>query len=449
MKEIEFNKDGVPLLAFGKSYFASTTGAPSNANKKIFVPTDNDTDTVTVGDMKIVDWGTNNKFPHDAINIIRKNGVLNSGLRFIRNFTLGQGIFPVIVNGYDDNGKEDLKVVDDPKLRRFVNGRIARNYLMIAARDYLKTGISPVQLIPSNDGKSLAGIKAINTLYCRFAQNETGSINKAVVSGMWPDTPSEGKYKTYDVLDDYDPHSDIYGRKLTGKLKGNLLYVIRDSWASEDYYSFPGWYSAYLAGWVDISSSVPTFLKKAYENQVSWKWHIQIPYAYWDKKFPKEDYETTEERKTAIEGYMDDIEDNICGQANANKPIFTFFEMNASGKAEEQWIIKPLENKYKDDDKLFTSAAANSEIMFSMLLNPNIMGAGMPGGTYAGNQGGSNIREAYLVNLANSWLDRQELLEPLEIYLRANGVDENIELRFKNTVLTTLDSGAGTQKILS
>jgi hypothetical protein len=82
------------------------------------------------------------------------------------------------------------------------------------------------------------------------------------------------------------------------------------------------------------------------------------------------------------------------------------------------------------------------------MLNPNVMGAGMPGGTYAGNQGGSNIREAFLVNIANAWLDRQNLMDPLEAFLEYNGV-KDVELRFRNTILTTLDTGSGTDKTLS
>ena len=82
------------------------------------------------------------------------------------------------------------------------------------------------------------------------------------------------------------------------------------------------------------------------------------------------------------------------------------------------------------------------------MVNPNVFGAGMPGGSYAGNQGGSNIREAFLVNIANAWIDRQNLLDPLTLMLRANGV-KDVELRFRNTVLTTLDSGAGSKKTLS
>ena len=195
---------------------------------------------------------------------------------------------------------------------------------------------------------------------------------------------------------------------------------------------------------------VPAFLKKAYTNQITWKWHIQIPYAFWDKQFPKTEFADIESRKRAMESYMDSIEENLCGEAGADKPIFTFFEINpVNGKTEEQWIIKPLENKLGNEQNLVTSAAANSEIMFAMMVNPNVMGAGMPGGTYAGNQGGSNIREAYLVNIANCWLDRQNILDPIELFSRFNGGDENTEWRFRNTVLTTLDTGAGTTKTLS
>jgi hypothetical protein len=145
---------------------------------------------------------------------------------------------------------------------------------------------------------------------------------------------------------------------------------------------------------------------------------------------------------------MDEIENALIGEANANKAIFSMYEINAQGKPEEQWIIEPLDNKYKEGDKLVTSAAANSEILFSLMLNPNVMGAGMPGGTYAGNQGGSNIREAFLVNIANAWIDRQTILDPIELMLSYNGI-KDIELRFRSTILTTLDTGAGTTKKLS
>ena len=200
---------------------------------------------------------------------------------------------------------------------------------------------------------------------------------------------------------------------------------------------------------MDIAHLVPAYLKKAYKNQTTWKWHVQIPYSFWDKKFPENSFKTPEERKTAINKYMDSIEANLLGPDNAEKPLFTNYAVNEmNGRIEEEWKIKPLENKYAGNENLVTSSAANSEILFALMVNPNVMGAGMPGGAYAMNQGGSNIREAFLVNIANAWKDRQALLDPLELYIRMNGLPE-CQLRYRSTILTTLDTGAGTAQKLS
>ena len=458
MTKVVFNKQGAPLMAYGSTFFASTSGSPA---KKAATPGNKTkkaktSDTIIklddyskVGDFTIADWGLNNLFPQEAIETIKKVGVLNTGLKYIRNFTIGQGIFPATVTGYNSDGSEMLEVINDKDLIGFCQGRVVRRYLEKALRDYLKLGVANAHLIPSEDGKTIQGIEIINAPYCRYTVAKDGVIEKCIVSGRWLDGVGDA-FEPYDLLDDYDPYADLDRRRMGGTVKGaSLVYAIKDSWSNNDYYPEPAWYSSYLAGWVDIAMVVPKFLRKAYENQINWKWHVKIPYAFWDKKFPEQNYSTIELREAAITEYLDSIEKNLCSPENADKAFFTFFEINPStGKAEEQWIIEPLENKYKEGDKLVTSAAANSEILFALMINPNVLGAGMPGGIYSGNQGGSNIREAFLVNIANAWLDRQNLLDPLEAMLQYNGV-KDVQLRFGNTILTTLDTGAGTKKTLS
>ncbi len=449
MTKILFNNQGAPLLGFGDKFFASTTGAPLE-RPAVSKQLEKQDDKVSIDGKNIVSWGTNNDFPTKANELIRSVGVLNTGLKFIRNFTIGQGIFACRVKGYDDQGNEQLQILNDPKLVTFCQGRMVRRYLEKAARDYLKYGKSDVQLIPNLEGTEMVGLNTLNSVYTRYTEAVDGIIQQCIISGKWPDTPSSGDYETIDLLDEYDPFMDLENRRLKGSVKGkSFIYSIRDSWSNNDYYSEPIWYSAYLAGWIDVAKLVPGFLRKAFQNQITWKWHVQIPYSFWDRKFPVTEYKDITARQSAIEEYMDKIEANLCGADNADKPIFTFFEINPNnGKTEEQWIITALDNKYKENDKLITSAAANSEILFSLMLNPNVLGAGMPGGIYSGNQGGSNIREAFLVNIANAWLDRQNLLDPLELYLSFNGV-KDVQLRFRNTILTTLDTGAGTTKKLS
>lgn len=451
--KIEFNKKGDPLVfdlsGSAGHAFGNTIGAPQTIKRKEVTTTEKtDTDKMNIGNVKLISWGQNNDFPQRADEIITRTGVLNTGLKFLRNLTIGQGIFPCIVTGIDDSGNEVLKPVDDPNIHAFLSGRLVRRYMEKILRDYLKFGIGFAQLIPSVTGGTFAGIHPLNSLYCRVTEIK-GTEQYCIVSGKFPDAPTG--FDKFRLLSDYDPEWDLEILSSEGKIKGqSFVYAVRDSWSNNDYYSCPVWWAAQQAGWIDIAHSVPKFLLKAYENQVTLKWHIQIPYAFWEKKFPYAAYpEGSEQRKTEISKYMQSIEDNLCGKENAEKPLITMYGINeANGRIEEEWKITALDNKSKDAEKLVTSAAANSEILFSLMINPNVLGAGMPGGAYAGNQGGSNIREAFLVNIANAWIDRQNILDPLECYLRFNGV-KNISLRFRNTILTTLDTGAGTKKVLS
>jgi len=69
---------------------------------------------------------------------------------------------------------------------------------------------------------------------------------------------------------------------------------------------------------------------------------------------------------------------------------------------------------------------------------------------YGNSKGGSMQRELLLIQYALSWLDRQKLADPLEIMLRFNDAKYDVvELRFRNTFLTTLDTGKETQTELS
>lgn len=317
-------------------------------------------------------------------------------------------------------------------------------------RDYFKFGVCFPELIPNVDGSKIVGINTVNAMFGRYTEKANGVIPSVCVSGKWPDTPSAtSDYSTVSLLDIYDPAIDLNRYKILKKTTGRtFMYPLRDEWSNNEYYPLPIWWSAYRAGWIGIANKIPTFLLKMYENQITIKWHIQIPYVYWEKRYPEHLYATKEARQQAIQSEMDNIEENLVSEQNASKALFTMFEMNPNGKIEEQWIITPLDSKNKADENLIASAAANSEILFSLMINPNVFGAGMPGGTYAGNQGGSNIREAFLVNIALAWLDRQNLLDPIELYLQYNGI-QDVELRFRNTILTTLDTGAGTQKTLS
>lgn len=455
--EILFNNEGTPLMLNSTLMFGDTINDAQSVKdgmkkRNILQPFDiSYMNTEIIGGETVLRWGKDNMFPLEANKIISSTSVLNTGLKFVRELTVGQGIYPCHVEGYDEKGNEKLKPVTDKNVINLLKSRMVRRYLEKISRDYFKVGCGNVQMLPNAKGDRIVGLNVINPLYYRYTvPNEFGAC-KAVISPQWGELhrrPSDD-VTILDTLMDYSPELHAEWLRQTGKFKKPFCYAVRDSWSNNELYGEPIWLPAYVLGWIDIAHLVPLFLKKAFKNQVTWKWHVQIPYSYWDKKFPPEDYTDVNQRKADINKHMDSIEQNLCGIENAEKPLFTNYAINeANGKIEEEWKITALDNKYKSSDNLVTSAAANSEILFALMVNPNVLGAGMPGGTYAGNQGGSNIREAFLVNIANAWIDRQNFLDPVYLMLKSYGIDD-VELRFRNTVLTTLDTGAGTQKTLS
>lgn len=453
--DILYSKDGTPLIMSSNSFFAATNGAPSGITpeqRKALsqtVDTKTDQEFTDVSGARLLNWRSNNDFPQWADKIITSTSVLNSGLKFIRNFTLGQGLYACKVTGIDADGNEILEPYDDTSVQEYLDSWQCRRLLEKVGRDYFKFGASAVQMIFNADGKKAVALNPMNAYFWRLTQRDKTGREYLIDSGKFPDTPGTGEFSRYDVLLEFDPLYDLDVRKFEGKTKESIICMVRDSWSNRDTYSEPVWLSAWLAGWVDIAKQVPIYLQKVYKNQATWKWHIQIPYSFWDKKFPESQFDDTKDRMAAIDLYMEDIEKNLLGVENAEKPLFTHYSINdLNGKIEEEWKITALDNKSKEGDKLVTSAAANSEILFALMINPNVLGAGMPGGTYAGNQGGSNIREAFLVNIANAWVDRQTLQLPLEVMFRFNG-HLGLKLRYRNTILTTLDSGSGTKKNLA
>ena len=444
----EFNAEGIPLISIGTKSLITVTGLATEKTiktKPITVKQPYE-DKTGAESYQVLSWGSNNDFPETAITTIEKSTVLGSGLKYKLQLVIGQGVYPCRVKEFQDNGDEIVEVVNNPELISLVKSRMIRKYLTESARDVYKFGKAFPVLRFNESGDKIVAINVINARSCRLEYSEDG-IPKNVIVADWRAVKD---IKSIPILDMDDPDWDLQSLKLSGKTKNGIFVYPVDNYFSNNYfYPAPDWYTAYNAGWIDISQKVPSILKYMYENQITWKWHVKIPYAYYDKNFPKNEFKTAKERKEAIDSFLDSLEANLTGTENANKAIFSGFEVNAMGKAEEKWEIDALDNKYKSDQQLVESAVADSNILFSILVNPTVMGAGLPGdGPYAGKTGGSDIRESFLVNIALAWLDRQNILDPLDSMIRFNGFEE-AELRFKNMLLTTLDTGAGSKRVLN
>ena len=270
---ILFNKEGTPLMMSSSVGVFESSGRPSDYEIKkrdILCPYSQSlTETTSYKGYKVMNWGAGNKFPLEAGKQISTTSVLNTGLKFLRSLTVGQGIYPCKVTGWDEKGNEILAPVTDTKINNFVNSRMVRRYLEKVSRDYFKFGNGAVQLMPNSSGTGIVGLNPLNALFYRYTLPDTWGACKCIVSGCWPDTPGSKEGDNVQVLDclmDYDPDLHMEWMKLAGKMTKPFVFSVRDSWSNNDYYGEPIWLPSYILGWVDVAHMVPQFLKGLSES---------------------------------------------------------------------------------------------------------------------------------------------------------------------------------------
>ncbi len=437
--EALFAKNGTPAFMSSKKIFAVT--------KLPEAKTEEPKSSFYIGKREFVSWGDNNKRPDDMVRVIGSTGVLSTAVGFKTRTSFGQGVLPMKAEGFLESGERNFVPYNDEWLTDYFDGYTFRNYITQAFRDLFKFGNCFPIFYFNEDGK-IASVINRNARHCRVSRDKN---YLCVYPDFWKSEPDEKTAEVIEMLNEDDPFLDFERRKAAGKLKNRPLAFprIKNYYSNNDYYGVPDWDAAWKSGWVDIAHKIPAFLAQSYANAMSLMWHIQVPASFWEKKFPEEQFENPTKRQEAINEFMDSMESSLCGEENVSKALFTDYEASLSGKELDGWKITRLENEIDAKERLSTSAAANSEILFSMMINPSVFGAGMPGGSYAGNSGsGSDIRESFLVSVVTTYIEKQQVLDPVMMFMRDRGY-KDLKLKYKDTILTTLNTGQAKEDILS
>lgn len=435
-----FDKKGYPMMAFGKKVLFT---------QKPVSPAEKTDDTFHYNKTDYVYWGANNRYPDDATEEINSVGVLSTGIDYRCRTTAGNGVVPVKIKGYDEKLNEIVEGVSDEKVINILNSYWMRKYHMEALRDIFKFGNAFPMLVFNNAGL-ISRVEIINARHARMSKDKKKLL---VYNDFKNFTPSESEGVEYDMLSEADPIADLLDRRDKKTLPKTAIAFprLKNYFSNNDYYATPAWDAVKEAGWIDVYKKIPVFLKAAYENAMSLMWQVQIPRSWWDAEYPEEEYANRPEgeRQRDMEDRMRRIEENLCSPENANKALVVSYSPDEGGRFENKWTIEKLENDLTIDEKLSTSIASNSEILFALMINPAVFGAGLPGGAYAGGAGsGSDIREAFMVNIITNWVERNLVLDPIELMLEFNGYGK-IDIKFKNLMLTTLDEGKSTKEKIS
>lgn len=462
---------------FGPTSYAAYGGGGNTNGQAVAASNPQLTELIT--ELEVAPWGEDNRFPQHISDQLDYCGVAKSALAWKAQALWGQGLYWGKVIDYDDKGNEIFKIAkpgEHPDVEQFMrdNGRLYRYFLEFNL-DWVTYANCFPELVFSRDGKKVKRLVHQESCDARFKQMDNrGRIQWVYLSKLWGGISDQfvkfnknkalagfkgstlqprivdNKYVLQRrAIDMYNPLEDTKAAVAEGHR--NMILPVNFPSTNKTYYQLAYWDGARLSGWLEIAAKIPAMLKAIYKKAFNIKYHIQIPENYWSKRFGAEAWtalkpEEQEEKRRELLAQMDKF---LSGEENAHKAFISFFDVDRDGKESGAIKINVIDNKSTVEKDLLASGAANSELLFAMQINPNMIGAGMPGGIYSGNQGGSNIREGFLVYASLLHLERQLILEPLRLIQQYNEWDPDLEWRIKDTVLTTLDTGAGTTKKLS
>lgn len=423
------------------NFSASNTPAVASSNPRI----------KTLGSEEIMPWGENNDFPQMIIDLVSKNTIIPPTLDFKARVLQGGGIIPCQVELVDDN-KEKVSPITDKEITAFFKSNTTKRYISEAANDlFWFFNLFPEFIISKDRGKILQ-IHENEAAYCRWSKMNTSGICEHVyINANWPDAKASDP-ETIKVTA-IDPYAfDLVNQVRSGK-DFKYIYPLSYPTPGKTFYQLAHWDSVRTSGWLDVILQTPVYKNYIMKNQMTVKYQIKVPVEYWELKYGEKwlNAKSETERKEIMQADLDEANTLLTNPENAGKAFMSLYRqgVNETNKI-PAWEIVAVDDKLKDGKFLEDNQEAQSNLFYALGVDPTI--AGFAPGSKMGSGSGSDKREAFLIYINTLIPYRDRILEPLEFIAEYNGWKDRypgFELRFKDVILTTLDQGKGTQKVLS
>ncbi len=212
------------------------------------------------------------------------------------------------------------------------------------------------------------------------------------------------------------------------------------------YYPLTDWYSAVLSGWYDVAKLIAESKKFLFQNQFAIKYHIKIHPEYWKQVFGADQWAkfTQQEKASKKQEELQKITDYLQGTESYGSTFFSERCSDFSGqKFEDSVTIEPITHDFsKSGEFMKESNEATDHMLSAMSIHPDIIG-NAPGSSL-GSGSGSGNRVAFNQRVALSLFHQQLVLDALRVVSSYNGW--GVKFRMRNSLITTLDTGASATK---
>jgi hypothetical protein len=401
-------------------------------------PVDKETATGT-----IAPWGPGNDFPQQVLAAISKSTIIKPVLDWKTRAVYGKGIIYGKVIGFQEDGSEIFQRVNDHVVKEFFRKSNLNRFGFEGIQGLMYFANAFPELVLSNDRSQITSISIQDTPYCRYSAQTAGEAvpQWVYISANWPAAqPGDGYTTKVPVLDVY---YDVV-ESLRNDTRGfKYIYPLSLPSPGQALYQLAVWNVIIKSGWLDVALAIPEFKKQLFINQLSIKYIIEADIRYWEWKYPDWAEKKEGERKGLIAEELEAFEKTMAGTDGAGKSILAVTMPDpAGGPPIKVFTVTAIDDKIKSGLYIEDSQEASSHHYTALQVDPTLSGISPGKGMGAGS--GSDKRVAFNAFIATHAFYQDLILEVLNLVRDFNGWDPELEFRFLNPEINTLDTNSET-----
>jgi hypothetical protein len=391
----------------------------------------------------IAPWGPNNDFPQQVLAAIAKSTIIKPVLDWKTRAVYGKGIVYGKVIDYNEDGTEIFRRVKDPVVREFFRKSDLSLFGFEGIQGMMYFANAFPELVVSNDRSLITSICIQDTPFCRYSAQKPGEAvpQWVYISANWPAAqPGDGFTTQVPVL---DPYSDVV-ETLRNDTRGfKYIYPLSLPSPGQALYQLAVWNVIIKSGWLDVAQAIPEFKKQLFINQLSIKYIIEADLRYWEWKYPDWAEKKEDERKRIIAEELEAFEKTMAGTDGAGKSVLAVTMPDPNGGPNiKVFTVTAIDDKIKSGLYIEDSQEASSHIYTALQVDPTLSGISPGKGMGAGS--GSDKRVAFNAFVATHSFYQDRILAVLNLVRDYNGWDPELEFRFLNPEINTLDKSSET-----
>lgn len=376
------------------------------------------------------------------------DSVILPGIRFNASMYYGGGLAYGTLDIDPTTKEEVITPIVDKDIKSFLETSRIHEQLMMAFMDIEASGYAVLQFHFSKDHKKIAMVSCEFTRapWCRFAKrNSEGNIPKVYLNANFGTQEHKADDdKEIECLPVFWDVDDI--TKLAKAYKKSFAVILRVPDLRRQYYPRPDWNSVIDSGWYEVGQAIPKSKLHLLKNQFAIKYHIEIHKDYWHTRFGSVEWArmSDAEKQAAKKTELDTITTYLQGTDKIGSTFFSemFEAIGGTGNSELRSLIKINEMQFKTADGSFMkeSNESSDHKLSALMIHPEIIGSAP--GSKMGAGSGSASRVAFNQRVSLSLFKQQLILDVFRVARDYNGWDPKLVFYIRNSLITTLDTGA-------